>query len=134
MIHGYLPKMPIETQLVLPPNKKTASEWVRSIHDRAALLQEAGLGGQIRRASTQAKQYNKGKKTKTIKVGDTVRINMKQTTDPQSHKLGRLWKGPFQVVKRCGPVSFRVIDENGFELNETVHIDRMMLINDERGN
>jgi len=132
MVHGYLPRMPIETQLVIPKASHTASEWVKTVHDRAHLLQEAGLNRQIRRAKTQAKQYDKGKTLKKIKVGDMVRVNMKQNTDPQTQKLGRLWKGPFQVIKKCGPVTFRVMDSDGFELNEAVHIDRMMLINDER--
>jgi len=117
---------------VIPDAKHTASEWVKEIHDRAHLLQEAGLSRQIRRAETQAKQYDKGKKLKTIKVGDMVRVNMKQNTDPQSQKLGRLWKGPFKVIKKCGPVTFRVMDAEGYELRDAVHIDRMMLINDER--
>jgi len=51
---------------------------------------------------------------------------MGQTMDPQSKKLARMWKGPFTVLKRCGPVSFRVINKEGFELPDAVHVNRMM--------
>jgi len=132
MIHGFQPSLPIETELVLPKSTKPASEWVKEIHNKAELLKEAGLSRQNHTAHIQASYFDKGKRLKKIKVGDLVRVNMQQHTDPQSRKLGRLWKGPYKVIKRCGPVTFRVMDAEGFELNDAVHIDRMMLINDER--
>jgi len=51
--------------------------------------------------------------------------------DPKTKKLARLWKGPFTILKRCGPVSFRVIDKEGFELPDAVHINRIMRISEE---
>jgi len=132
MVHGYQPTMPIETQLVLPRPKQAASEWVKNIHDRAQLLQEAGLTRQIRRAESQAKQHDKGKKMKQIKVGDRVRVDMSPKANPYSKKLSRLWKGPFEVIGKSGPVTFRVMDKDGFESPEPVHINRLQLINDER--
>lgn len=132
MIHGYIPKDPIETQLVKTKPQLAASEWVKSIHDRARLQQETGLSRQVRRAATQAKQHDKGKKLKSIKIGDLVRVDMSQRINPQIKKLSRMWKGPYTVIRKCGPVSFRVMDPDGFELNDAVHIDRLMKINDER--
>ena len=131
MIHGYLPTMPIDKDLIFPKPPEAASSWVKSIHERARVLQEAGLKRQTKRAQTQAKQYNKNKKDKKISVGDLVRVNMGQSVDPKTKKLARLWKGPFTILKRCGPVSFRVIDQQGFELPDAVHINRIMRINEE---
>jgi len=132
MIHGFTPRMPIETSIVLQPPKAKASEWVKSIHQRAEVLQEAGLVNQERHASNQAKQYNKGKTAKSIKVGDLVRVNMSQKLDPASRKLSRVWKGPFRVIKRIGKVSYRLADLDGRELQDAVHANRIMLANDER--
>jgi len=131
MVHGFIPTMPVGVDLIIPKGSQTASEWVKTIHDQARIIQEAGLQRQIRRARTQEKQYNKNKKMKMIKVGDLVRINMGQSINPQTKKLARMWKGPFTVLKRCGPVSFRVIDKEGYELPDAVHINRMMKISED---
>ena len=41
--------------------------------------------------------------------------------NPQTRKLARMWKGPCAVLIRCGPVSFRVIDKEGYDLPDAVH-------------
>jgi len=73
---------------------------VRKIHEQSRILQEAGLTKQNKRAASQAKQYNKGKKEKKFKVGEKVRVNMGQGMNPQTKKLARVWKGPYTILKR----------------------------------
>jgi len=130
MVHGFLPTMPVGAELIIPRETKQASEWVKTIHDQARVLQAAGFQKQTRRAKSQQKQYNKGKRMKHIRIGDLVRVNMGQNIDPQTKKLARVWKGPYTILSRCGPVSFRVINNEGFELPDAVHINRLMKISD----
>ena len=58
--------MPVGADLVIPKEPQAASDWVKTIHSQARIVQEIGLRKQTRRAKSQEVQYNKSKKKKNI--------------------------------------------------------------------
>ena len=69
------------------------------------------------------RHYNKNTQSRSLQIGDLV-LKRIQKTDGW-HKLLSPWKGPFIVTKVTGPGTYKLITEDGREVNNTWHISQL---------
>ena len=69
------------------------------------------------------RHYNKNTQSRSLQVGDLV-LRRVQKTDGH-HKLLSPLEGPFIVTKVIGPGTYKLITEDGKEVNNTWHISQL---------
>ena len=67
--------------------------------------------------------YYKNTQPRSLQIGDLV-LRRIQKTDGR-HKLLGPWDGPFIITKVTGPGMYKLITEDGKEVNNTWHISQL---------
>ena len=70
--------------------------------------------------------YDKHAPVKEFDVGDRVWLYTPAVKPGQTKKLSSLWKGPYTVIDKCGPVDYRIQLIGGTQVF-VVHRDRLKL-------
>ncbi|KAJ8983625.1 hypothetical protein NQ317_004263 [Molorchus minor] len=69
-------------------------------------------------------QYNKKTKEKAFAIGDLVYLRDMAAKIGISKKLAKYWKGPYRVIKKIGPVTYK-IQKVGTREEQVVHVNRL---------
>ncbi|KAJ8974783.1 hypothetical protein NQ317_017433 [Molorchus minor] len=69
-------------------------------------------------------QYNKKTKEKEFAIGDLVYLRDMAAKIGILKKLAKYWKGPYQVKKKIGPVTYK-IQKVGTKEEQVVHVNRL---------
>ncbi|KAJ8973650.1 hypothetical protein NQ317_002924 [Molorchus minor] len=69
-------------------------------------------------------QYNKKTKEKEFAIGDLVYLRDMAAKIGISKKLAKYWKGPYRVIKKIGPVTYK-IQKVGTREEQVVHVNRL---------
>lgn len=111
---GRSPCLPIDVLLGRSPvvnrnSRNSYPDFVRSVHQQ--LQQSMKLArDSIRKQHQRHKQLYDHHATATghIAIGDQVWLYNPAVKRGQTKKLSSMWKGPYTVIDKCGPVNFRI--------------------------
>uniref|UniRef100_K7F0Q0 ribonuclease H n=1 Tax=Pelodiscus sinensis TaxID=13735 RepID=K7F0Q0_PELSI len=78
--------------------------YVLQLRERLQKLGEFARTNLLQAQETQARYYDRGTKLRTFEPGDRVLLLLPS----QESKLLAKWQGPFEVVRRVGPVDYEV--------------------------
>uniref|UniRef100_A0A1I8HWL5 Integrase_H2C2 domain-containing protein n=1 Tax=Macrostomum lignano TaxID=282301 RepID=A0A1I8HWL5_9PLAT len=96
-------------------------------------LADARTGLQLVRQRLQStqrsrkQQYDKRQHFTPIQVGQLVMLSNPAVLKGQSKALRRRWLGPYRVLERLGPVTYRISKPAGRRRSTVVHHDRLKL-------
>ena len=140
MVTGRKPRKTIHSMLLAGHNAENKVEW----KDRKQIfeyLDRSAFAKETLEKARQAMQYNKGRKSTGIKVGDIVRKKVHNVAPGLKSKLALPMAGPYKVVAKKGNNTFllkdayRVYDRpvNVADLRKTkeMFIDRQIDFGDE---
>ena len=60
LIHTFFPRLPIDTELVDPPEAMKRKDWAEQMHEKAKVMREDALRNQQEAAKLQKKYYDSG--------------------------------------------------------------------------
>ena len=107
------------------------ASWSTADDYRAALvtsLQDAHNAARAcldRARSTQVRQYDARHTPTEYKPGDQVWLYVPRVARGTSKKIARLWTGPFRVLERTGPVTYRLSGSGNRRLHQLVNVARL---------
>jgi hypothetical protein len=84
-----------------------------------------GVRENLLKAAIQRKEYYDRKAEEPpFRIGDLVLLHTPQIKRGQTYKLARLWKGPYRILEKLGPVNFRIA-RVGSTTSTLVHANRL---------
>lgn len=126
LLHGRHPKLPIDTALLVPPEKlKSAGQHLKEIIEKLEVYQTVAKENIRRARDKMQKHYDKNAKHPDFESGDHVWIYAPYLKKKLTKKLLHLWHGPMYLVEKITPVTFRVRNANNKLAKGPVHVNRM---------
>ena len=108
MLHGFEPRYPIDVLQNDQLDYANVHEWVQ--HAIASIkAAHAAAQQSLRKVDSKLAAINISRKPlHTYHPGDLVMVYHYKGDDDLPLKLQQLWRGPYMVVKQCGPVTYTV--------------------------
>jgi len=131
LIHTFTPRMPIDSELVAPPESFKKKDWAEEAYKIAQEMRQDALKKQKVAAEGQKKTYDKGLKPIQINVGDYVRVYDSTAEAKEPMKLRSQYIGPFRVREKRGML-FKLEDEKGAKVKGLFHPSKLKLVNAEK--
>eukprot|EP01113_Clastostelium_recurvatum_P000879 TRINITY_DN10389_c0_g2_i1.p1 TRINITY_DN10389_c0_g2~~TRINITY_DN10389_c0_g2_i1.p1 ORF type:complete len:422 (-),score=90.06 TRINITY_DN10389_c0_g2_i1:112-1377(-) len=116
-VHGRHPRFPIEVQLRPSETRRVPVEqYLKELTARMAAVKEFIREHNSRAQHKQALNYDKGTRNSRLMVDDLVWLYCppRSTTSEEGKlalKLMRPWQGPYRIVARMSPTTFRLRQE-----------------------
>ena len=131
LIFTVVPRTPMDNELVEPPQSLRKDDWAVVAKRRAEEMRKDALKNQLAAAESQKKQYDKGLKPETYKIGDLVRVKDLTAEAKMPVKLRNQWVGPYRVRGMRGKVLLILEDEKGARLEGLFHLSKVKKVNEE---
>ena len=74
--------------------------------------------------------YDRSAKEPTLEVGDLVWLYYPVVKVGHSRKLAQRWNGPYQIVRKMGPVNFKIRTMDNNPVTKLVHVNRLRRVYD----
>ena len=104
LIHGFEARLPIDVSLKLPNQFKFVDKYKSSLTECRELIRKRVENAQAK----QKNDYDARHFNTLFRVGDLVALHKTQREKGLSQKLFKNFKGPYQVVRRIGLVSYEL--------------------------
>ena len=133
LMFGKDPITPGEFGKVRVKNKILKEEWIENLELSRKLAKEKNEAMQLK----MKQQYDKNRKELKLEVGmkvwkkenfqkaDYKSKNNKKIADKRKRKLANRWTGPFRIIAKIGPVTFKIKSINNPNLIMNVHADKL---------
>lgn len=127
LLYGRESKTPLDIALSdnqpVPP--KSASEYIKDLHIKFKLAFDVALHNIEIAQSRQTLNYDKNKITVNYNIGDKVRIWIPSSKKGQTPKLLCNWFGPYEIIQKLTPVTYRVKTIGSKSIHGVIHVSRM---------
>ena len=108
MLHGFEPRYPIDVLQNDQLDYANAHEWTQQAVG-AIKAAHAAAQQNLRKVDTKLATINiRRKPLRSYQAGDLVMIYHPKGDDLLNIKLQRLWRGPYEVLRQCGPLTYTV--------------------------
>jgi len=131
LIHTFFPRLPIDTELVDPPEAMKRKDWAEQMHEKAKVMREDALRNQQEAAKLQKKYYDSGARPEELKVGDLVRVYDPTAEGSKPVKFRNQWVGPYFIRGKKGML-FELRDMKGANVRGLFHPIKLKQVNEER--
>lgn len=129
MLFGVDPWMPLDIGLTKDTAKPLKSEDIKDYRDQVRMRLETAW--KLAKDNTEAAQmqqtrhYDKNRVDVEYAIGSKVWIYLPVTKKQHTTKLTHFWCGPFDVIEKITPVTYRVKGVNKRRLDSAIHVTRM---------
>ncbi len=125
LLYGRDPKLPMDELYSDTNSTQGIDQWLMALRESRKLANELN-----KEALVKSKKYYDEKRVDiSFKVGDKVWLHRPKKSLPGlvkgSKKFMPKWEGPYRIVKRIGELNYILSGENGVELKNPVHVDRL---------
>ena len=130
LVFGRLPPGPVYIDTLRNWEERTkGKENLDIIKKRIILLQQEAYENQKRAADIQQRNHDQHAQRHVFKVGDKV-MHRKKNRDEQGviGKLNWNWRGPYTIKEVINPVTYKLQDEDGDEMEGTAHSQDLLKI------
>jgi hypothetical protein len=131
LIHTFFPRLPINTELVDPPEAMKRKDWAEQMHEKAKVMREDALRNQQEAAKLQKKYYDSGARPEELKVGDLVRVYDPTGEGSKPVKFRNQWVCPYFIRGKKGML-FELRDMKGGNVRGLFHPIKLKQVNEER--
>ena len=131
LIHTFFPRLPIDNELVEPPEAMKKKDWAERMHQQAEMMREDALKNQTLAAELQKKYYDHGLKPVQFEVGDLVRVYDPTAEGSKPMKFRNQWIGPYFVRGRKG-ILIELEDLKHAEIKGLFHPIKLKKVNEEK--
>ena len=69
--------------------------------------------------------HDKHRRDVEFSVGDRVWVDVRSSDKSKSAKIGPHWTGPFRIVEKLSPITYRVVSMRGRDCEHVLHIERL---------
>ncbi|PAA84541.1 hypothetical protein BOX15_Mlig014170g1 [Macrostomum lignano] len=123
VLHGCDPRIPAELSLPAGGERRLVTDTLADARTGLQLVRQRLQSTQRSRKQ----QYDKRQHFTPIQVGQLVMLSNPAVLKGQSKALRRRWLGPYRVLERLGPVTYRISKPAGRRRSTVVHHDRLKL-------
>ncbi len=128
LLYGREARLPLDVTLLSKCNypDRSLREHIQGLVSQLEIVREISKQHTERNQSKMKERYDMRTKDVPYEVGDLVWVYIPALQQGLSKKLMKFWSGPYLLVKRTGPVNFRVRNlENNKLLTTPIHVNRM---------
>ena len=99
--------------------KKDVSQWALEVAERVELLRELAFLKQAQTLEHRKAKFDHYARDRELVPKDLVLVR----TPGMVSKLDEAWTGPWEVVRKCGPVTYEVRIKEGNRKTKMVHLN-----------
>ena len=126
LLYGRNPLLPIDISLMVEPEEvATARKHLPTVVKNLEIFHKVAKDNMQIAKEKMKEYYDRNCKQTTFELGDHVWVYIPVTKVKMSKKLAHHWVGPYYLVEKITPVTFRVRTAENKLVKGPVHVNRM---------